>query len=108
MAYQGLSPGEERVMFFRNHKLKNFRHLTLDGVPINDRIIPSVLPIRHWIQISDLVKFKVKLIQRRVLLFILLIPAFVLSLFMTNPPVRIFTLNKSDDVDGTHRGKLQQ
>ena len=107
MAYQGLSPDEDWVMFFRKHKLKNFRHRTLDGVPIHDWIVPSVLPIRYWIQISDLVKFKVRLIQRRVLLFILL-TNFLLSLFMTNPPVRIFTLKKSEDADGTYKGKPQQ
>lgn len=86
MAYQGLSAGEERFMFVQKHKLKNFRHLTLDGVPIHEKIVPNAYPIRYWSQLSDLVKFKVKLIQRRVLLLILFAISFVLSFFI--PDIR--------------------
>lgn len=66
VAYQGLSPGEERYTFFRRHNLKNFRHMTLDGETLVAGDTCWTRPIRYRSQIVDLVKFRLRSLQRRV------------------------------------------
>ncbi len=58
VAYQGLSPGTERYLFFRRHKLKNFKHYTLGGASIDGGPLLSSKMIRYRSQLSDLVKFR--------------------------------------------------
>jgi hypothetical protein len=65
VAYQGISPGEERYAFYRKHRLRNYRHLTLGGWPAGEGRLMGGLSIRNRSQFSDLVKFRLNSAMRR-------------------------------------------
>ncbi|MHB8347761.1 MAG: hypothetical protein ACYDHM_11370 [Acidiferrobacterales bacterium] len=71
VAYQGISPGEERLAFFEKYKLKNYRHFTLGGESTSAEITPKNGRIAYRSQYSDIAKFKTKRFAQRTFFYLL-------------------------------------
>lgn len=96
VAYQGISPSEERYAFFRKHQLRNYQHMTLGGCPAVEGRLMRGLPIRYRSQFSDLVRFRLSSTVRRMEFMGLLALAGVRS---------VLGGGKSPLLDATHRSE---